>query len=134
MEERDKKGRFTKGNKEGQKFKAGGKQTELAKKAAAVSAAVRSERKSVQEQAQTLWHTMMTNKKGEKKELGEITIAQLGAKAMGGDLKAIKLFVQLMGEYVTKGEITGKDGEALIHDNKEELMKELERLRESTQK
>lgn len=132
MEERDKRGRFVKGNQEGKKFKAGGQQSELAKKAAEVSKAVRQERKSVQEQAKMLWETVMTNKKGEKKEMGDIILAQLGVKAMGGDLKAIKLFVQLMGEYLVKNEVTGKDGAPLISDNKEELMKELERLREAT--
>lgn len=125
-------GRFAKGNKEGRKFKTGEQQAITASMGGKRSQEVQREKRTVQAQAKALWETMMTNKKGEKKEMGDIILAQLGVKAMGGDLKAIKLFVQLMGEFLVKNEVTGKDGAPLLSESKEELMKELERLREAT--
>lgn len=129
MAERNK---FPKGNNYGKRIESGADAAQKGRAGGLKAQANLRAKRSVQEQARAMWETIMTNKKGEQKEMGEIALAQLAVKCMGGDLKAIKLFVQLMGEFLVKNEVTGKDGAPLLPESKEDLMKELERLREAT--
>lgn len=52
-------------------------------------------------------------------------------EAMSGNVSAFNAIVNVAGEMVNKHELTGKDGDALLVDNKQMSMKEIrEKLRE----
>ena len=134
MAERDSKGRFIKGNKEGRKFTSGGQQAEVAAKAGRASAEAKRERKTFTQYLEQFMDREVTNQSGDTLPVKAVSALEVANRAMKGDYKALSLYLQLTGELVSlsKTEVTGKDGKDLIPDNKEELLKELERLKEAT--
>lgn len=134
MTQRDEKGRFTKGNTLGKRFKPGDGQKEIASRGGKASIKSRNERRSIQQQAEAVWYKVLTNQKGEQEELGMIALTKVGMKALDGNEKSIELLAKLMGQFINinQTEVTGRDGKDLIPDNKDELLLELERLKEAT--
>lgn len=104
---RDSKGRFTKGNAEGRKFKAGGKQSEIAAAGGRACQEKARERRTLREYfAEVL---------DEEVEIGGVRMSKLRALVTGAvngcgknpDMRDLKILFELAGLYSERHEIEG---------------------------
>lgn len=119
MNERDTKGRFTKGNTEGKKFKAGGQQTATAKAGAAASARGRKERKTL---AQTLREELdkMASAGGAMTKLEYIVAKCLQNLANGKCTpKDLKTISEVLGEFKQNINLDGDGMHIIVRDSAE---------------
>lgn len=96
--ERDTKGRFAKGNKEGRKFN-GGSAAENGRKGSLASAASKRKKQDLTSALRILLEREYKNKKGEVATGYEIAVAALFKRIQQGDVKALKYASELLGEY-----------------------------------
>lgn len=119
---------------------------EITRKGGVRSGESRRRKKTMREWLELALNTKMKDSNGEvilspdtgkaltREEAGMIKLA---ASFANGNLKAIKLAAELLGEKVEKTEVTGKDGSPLIpteNMTEEEIMAEIEKIRQSREK
>lgn len=79
------------------------------------SGKTRKEKRSFRMLLEMAMSQKVRNKEGDEKTKKEVSIIQLADKCMRGDLRAIELAMNILGENpVNKVEVTGKDGQDLI--------------------
>lgn len=92
------------------------------------------EQKSIRERLLLLRDMNVKNKNtGEEMERGDLLSIVLWNKALGGDIKSIKLLLEMLGEYAHAIEVTGSEGKDLIPDSMADLMAQAEALRMKTE-
>lgn len=92
---RDKKGRFVKGNKAGNRFKANGEQTAIARKAGVKSGEVKREKKTIRECLRSLLDERLPNGKTRR----EIVVEKLTHNTLeNGTVKDLKTLQEVLGE------------------------------------
>lgn len=103
MSDREKNGRFAKGNQVGNRFTKGS-QTEIARMGQKASAIKKRERRTFRECLAIAMESK--NPTDKKKTNREVTMENLTRQCVEGDLRAIHLAAELTGELQTKVEIT----------------------------
>lgn len=103
MSDRESNGRFSKGNKLGNRFTKGS-QTEIARKGQEASAAAKRERRTFRECLAIAMEEK--NPKKRNKTNRELTMESLTRQCVDGDLRAIHLAAELTGELKTQLEIS----------------------------
>lgn len=90
----------------------------------------RREKREFKELIELAFSTIVTNKQtGEQASRKEVSAIRLVEKCANGDLKAIKLAAELLGEKKNQVELQGKDGKDLFEKLSEaELRSHLEEL------
>jgi hypothetical protein len=126
MADRDEKGKFAKGNKLGNRFKANGAQTEIARKGAIASNKKQAERRHLREIAQSIAKEMievsLPDKSKKMMSFDEALIFGQYQKAITrGDTKAAKFIAIMLGEYVEKQELLGDPTSPVVLSFKEAL-------------
>ncbi|MDY5968640.1 MAG: KGG domain-containing protein [Bacteroidales bacterium] len=103
---------------------------ECGRKGGKASGRVRREKREFKELLELALSQVVTNKAtGEKASRKEVAAIRVAEKCTNGDLKAITLAAELLGEKVNKTEIQGKDGKDLFSKlSEEELRSKLEDL------
>jgi len=105
-------------------------QREMRVKGGKASGRKRREKRAFKELLEIAFSTTITNKQtGEQATRKEVSAIRLVEKCVNGDLKAMKLAAELMGEKVQKMEIQGKDGKDLFSKlSEDELRSQIEEL------
>ena len=85
-------------NTEQTQFRTGSEQVEVARAGGIASGIARRERKMLRERLLLMGEQEITNKAGEKGIAEDIIAMQLRNKAVGGDLKAMRLYAELTGQ------------------------------------
>jgi hypothetical protein len=115
---------------EATRFRTGNEQAEIARRGGKASGRKRREKREFKELLELAFSTMVTNKQtGEQASRKEVSAIRLVEKCTNGDLKAIKLAAELLGEKKAQVELQGKDGKDLFEKlSEEELRNQLEEL------
>lgn len=92
-------------NTEQTQFRTGSEQVEVARAGGIASGIARRERKMLRERLLLMGEQEITNKAGERGIAEDIIAMQLRNKAVGGDLKAMRLYAELTGQLIQKMEI-----------------------------
>jgi len=92
-------------NTEQTQFRTGSEQVEVARAGGIASGIARRERKMLRERLLLMGEQEITNKAGEHGIAEDIIAMQLRNKAVGGDLKAMRLYAELTGQLTTKVEV-----------------------------
>ena len=105
-------------------------QRKIAAKGGRASGRKRREKREFKELIELAFSTTVTNKQtGEQASRKEVSAIRLVEKCTNGDLKAIKLAAELLGEKKSQVELQGKDGKDLFEKLSEaELRSQLEEL------
>lgn len=105
-------------------------QREMRVKGGKASGRKRREKREFKELIELAFSTMVTNKQtGEQASRKEVSAIRLVEKCTNGDLKAIKLAAELLGEKKNQVELQGKDGKDLFEKfSEDELRSQLAEL------
>lgn len=115
---------------EATRFRTGEEQVETARKGGKASGRKRREKREFKELIELAFSTTVTNKQtGEQASRKEVSAIRLVEKCTNGDLKAIKLAAELLGEKKSQVELQGKDGKDLFEKfSEDELRSQLAEL------
>ena len=105
-------------------------QREMRVKGGKASGRKRREKREFKELIELAFSTMVTNKQtGEQASRKEVSAIRLVEKCTNGDLKAIKLAAELLGEKKAQVELQGNDGKDLFEKfSEDELRSQLAEL------
>lgn len=111
------------------RFKSGQNAVENGRKGGKATQRHKKEKRQFKELLELAFSTEVTSKDGKKASMKEVATIRLATKCANGDLNAIRLAADLLGENIKKSEITGKEGKDLFASlSTEELLKKVDEL------